>query len=130
MYSATLAAFGEALAAVSTAVAALLADEATAECSQATLQTTTTASGLSRWWLLLVLHLLLRGRVVIVAALGRSVGLLRILRVSLRRAVILGRALLVILLRRHFELCLDNESDRIVCSYKAWDSDRYEEGDA
>jgi hypothetical protein len=51
---------------------------------------------------------LLRGRIVAVAALlRRSIGLLRVLRISLRRAVVLGRTLLVILLRRHFELCLE-----------------------
>jgi hypothetical protein len=86
MCSAALAAFGEALAAVSTAIAAFLADETAAECSQATLQATTTAApGLSRWWLLLVLHLLLRGGVVIVAALRRSIGLVNILSVTQRK---------------------------------------------
>jgi hypothetical protein len=101
--SACLEAVDAAFAAFTTAIAALFANEATAERGQAALEAAATATRLLGRGLLLVLHLLLR-RVVRLLARRRAVGLLRVLRVALgrRRAVLAGgRALLVILLSRH-----------------------------
>lgn len=72
--AARLAAVGGALAALSAGIASLLAHEATAQGSQASLQAAATAPALSWWRSLLVLHLLLR-RIAVAALLGRSVSL-------------------------------------------------------
>lgn len=71
-----LAAFGKAFAAIRAALAALLADETTAERGQTALQATAaTSRPLRGRSLLLIVHLLLRRIVVIPALLRRSVRL-------------------------------------------------------